>query len=112
MLVAAYPEHAGGSMPHAIWAPAGFGALAVWSAGAWQRGPSVPWGLRPAVCAGAVAVLVLLVAWFGFELVTGAGQADLAERILGAAQAARPLTVVLTCRHPVRTTLGSTLHPA
>ena len=61
---------------------------------------------------GAVAVLVLLVAWFGFELVTGAGQADLAERILGAAQAARPLTVVLTCRHPVRTTLGSTLHPA
>ena len=41
-----------------------------------------------------------------------AGQADLAERILGAAQAARPLTVVLTCRHPVRTTLGSTLHAA
>ena len=50
MVVAAYPVQAGGSTPHAIWASIGFAALAVWPAGAWRRGPSVPWGLRPAVC--------------------------------------------------------------
>ena len=112
MLVAAYPQHAGGSAAHAIWASAGFAALAVWPAGAWRRGPSVPWGLRPAVCAGAVAVLVLLLAWFAFEVITGAGHAGLAERILGVAQAVWPLTVVLSCRHPVRAEVGRTLHAA
>jgi len=112
MLVAAYPEHAGGSAAHAIWASAGFAALAVWPAGAWRRGPSVPWGLRPAVCAGAVAVLVLLLAWFAFEVITGAGHAGLAERILGVAQAVWPLTVIRTCRHPGRAVVGPTLHAA
>ena len=112
MLVAAYPDHAGGSAAHAICASAGFAALAVWPAGAWRRGPSVPWGLRPAVCAGAVAVLVLLLAWFAFEVITGAGHAGLAERILGVAQAVWPLTVVLSCRHPVRAEVGRTLHAA
>ena len=105
MLVAAYPQRAGGggpSLPHAIWASAGFAALAVWQAGAWRRGPGVPWGLRQAVCAGAVAVLVCLLAWFAAEVVTGAGQAGLAEWVLGVAQAVWPLTVVLSCRHPVR----------
>jgi hypothetical protein len=81
-------------------------------AGAWRRGPSVPSGLRPAVCAGAVAVLVLLLAWFVLEVITGAGQVGLAERILGVAQAVWPLTVVLTCRHPVRVVVGRTLHAA
>ena len=104
MLVAAYPQQAGGggSLPHAIWASVGFAALAVWPAGAWRRGPGVPWGLRPTVCAGAVAVLVCLLAWFAAEVVTGAGQAGLAERVLGVAQAVWPLTVVLSCRHSVR----------
>ena len=105
MLVAAYPQQAdgGGSLPHAIWASAGFTALAVWPAGTWRRGPGVPWGLRPAVCAGAVAVLVCLLAWFAAEVVTGAGQAGLAEGVLGLAQAVWPLTVVLSSRHPVGT---------
>jgi len=76
--------------------------LALRPDGAWRRGPSVPWALRPAVCAGAVAVLLALLAWFGAKLVTGAGQARLAERVLGVAQAVWPLTVVLSCRHPVR----------
>ena len=77
MLVAAYPQQAdgGGSLPHAIWASADFTALAVWPARAWRRGPGVPWGLRPTVCAGAVAVLVCLLAWFAAEVVTGAGLA-------------------------------------
>ena len=103
MLVAAYPQQAGGggSLPHAIWASAGFAALAVWPAGAWRRGPGMPWGLRQAVCAGAAAVLACLLAWFAAEVVTGAGRAGLAEGVLGVAQAVWPLTVVLSCRHPV-----------
>src|SRR6516162_7284031 len=65
MLVAAFPQPAdGGSLLHAIWASAGFCALTVWPAAAWRRGPGVPWALRPAVCAIAAAMLVLLLAWF------------------------------------------------
>jgi hypothetical protein len=57
----------------------------------------VPWGLRPGVSAGASAVLPGLLLWFGAELVTGAGQAGLAERVMGALQALWPLLVVLSC---------------
>ena len=104
MLVAAFPQSAegGGSLPHAIWASVGFGALAVWPAAAWRRGLGVPWALRPAVCASAAAMLVLLLAWFAAEVVTGAGHPGLAERVLGVAQAVWPLTVVMSCRHPAR----------
>ncbi len=110
MLVAANPVHAGGggSLSHAIWASAGFIALAAWPAGAWRRGTSVPCGLRPAACAGAVVVLLALLAWFGAELITGAGQAGLAERVLGVAQAVWPLTVVVSCRHAAGAAVGST----
>ncbi len=77
LLVAANPEHPGSSipLPHMIWAAAGCAVLVAWPAWAWRRGPSVPWGLRPTVSAGAVAVLLALVAWFGAELITGGGQA-------------------------------------
>ena len=107
-LVAVNPQPpGGGSLPHATWASVGFVALAAWPGGAWRQGPSVPWALRPAVCAGAVAVLLALLACFGAELVTGAGQAGLAELVLGVAQAVWPLMVVLSCRRPVRTAAGS-----
>jgi hypothetical membrane protein len=103
-LIAAYPEHPGTNfpLPHMIWAAAGGIALAAWSAGAYRRGPSVPWGLRPAVSAGAVVVLLALLAWFGAELITAAGQAGLAERSYGAAQALWPLAVVASCRYAAR----------
>ena len=73
-------------------------------------GPAVPWGLRPAVCAAAVAVLLTLTAWFGAELVAGAGQAGLAERIVGVAQALRLLAVVQSCRFQCRAASGSTAY--
>jgi hypothetical protein len=92
MLVAVNPEHGGGSLSHAIWASIGFGGLTFWPAAAWRRGPSVPRGLRPVVCACAVAALVTLTAWFGTEGPTGAGHAGLAERIVGVVQALWLLT--------------------
>ena len=58
------------------------------------------------MCAGVVAVLVVLVAWFGLEVVTGAGHEGLAERVLGLAQAVWPLMVVLSCRYPGRAPVG------
>ena len=105
LLVAASPEQPGTDfpLPHMIWATAGCAALVAWPAGAWRRGPSVPWGLRPAVSAGVVAVLLILLAWFGAELITGGGQAGLAERVFGAAQALWPLAVVVSCRRAART---------
>jgi hypothetical protein len=105
MMVAANPEHAGNNLPvpHMIWGAAGCAALVAWPVGAWQRGPSVPWALRPAVSAGAVVVLLALLAWFGTELVTAGGQVGLAERIFGAAQALWPLTVVASCCYAART---------
>jgi Protein of unknown function (DUF998) len=98
VLVAMNPEHAGGSLIHACWAVAGFSALVAWPAGAWQRGPSVPWGLRRAVSAGAAGILLGLAAWFGAELIAAGSQVGLAERVLGTAQAAWPLAVILSCR--------------
>ena len=99
MLVAANPEHAGQAypVPHIIAASVGFAGVATWPAGAWRRGPAVPWALRPVAAAAAVAALLAPVAWFGAELILGAGQAGLAERTAGAAQAIWPLAVVLSC---------------
>ena len=104
MLVAANPERPGDIYPlgHIIWASIGLAGVTAWPAGAWRRGTAVPWGLRPVVAAAAVAVLLALVIWFGAELITGAGQAGLAERAAGAAQALWPLAVVLSCCRPVR----------
>jgi hypothetical membrane protein len=100
MMVAVYPVPlgGGGSVSHAVWASLGFAGLAAWPAGAWRRGSSVPWGLRPGFSFGAVAVQLLLLTWFVAEIATGAGQAGLAERVVGVGQALCPLAVVLSCR--------------
>ena len=105
MLVAANPERAGDVYPwgHIIWASIGLAGVTAWPAGAWRRGGGVPWSLRPAVAAAAVAVLLALVIWFAAELITGSGQAGLAERAAGIAQALWPLAVVLSCRRPAGT---------
>jgi len=113
MLVAANPEHPGTSfpVPHMICAAAGCAGVVAWPAGAWRRGPWVPWGLRPAVSAGAAAVLLALVAWFGAELITGGGLAGLAERSFGAALALWPLAVVASCRYAARKDPRPSLNP-
>jgi Protein of unknown function (DUF998) len=105
VLVAANPEQPGTSLPvpHMICAAAGCAAVVGWPAGAWRRGRSVPWGLRPGVSAAAVVVLVALLGWFAAELITGGGQAGLAERIFGVAQAGWPLAVVVSCCYAART---------
>jgi hypothetical protein len=55
-------------------------------------------------------VLLALIAWFAAELITGAGQAGLAERVVGAAQALGPLTVVLSCCYTSRAISGLTAY--
>jgi len=99
MMVAVNPEPAagGGTAAHAAWASLGLAGLAAWSAFAWRRGSPVPWGLRPKACFSAIAVQLILLAWFVAELISGAGQDGLAERVVALAQAAWPLTVVLSC---------------
>jgi len=98
------PEHPGDPYPwpHIICASIGLAGVATWPAGAWRRGHAVPWALRPAVAAAAVAALLALIAWFAVELVTGSGQTGLAERVAGMAQAVWPLTVVLSCSRRAR----------
>ena len=102
VLVAANPEHVGGSPAHGLWAGVTFTALVAWPIGAWRRGPSVPWGLRSAVSAAAVATLLALFAWYLMELTTKGGSTGLAERVMGTAEVAWPLAVVLSCRRPAK----------
>jgi hypothetical membrane protein len=99
MLVTVNPVHAGDPypLPHIFWASVGLAGLTTWPAGAWRRGPAAPWALRPAAAAAAVAVLLALLVWFGAELIIGGGQVGLAERVMGAAEALWPLTVVFSC---------------
>jgi hypothetical membrane protein len=99
ILVAANPVHDGhgGSLPHTFWAAAGFIAMTAWPVAGRVRGPLVPYGLRPVVAACATLVMLVLLAWFGAELISAGHQLGLAERALALAQAAWPLTVVVTC---------------
>jgi hypothetical protein len=98
ILVAANPEHAGGSLAHAYSAGINFTALVCWPVAAWRRRRSVPWGLRPTVAAAAVGIMTFLFACFLAEEVTRGGQIGLAERIMGIVQVGWPFAVVLSCR--------------
>jgi hypothetical membrane protein len=104
VLVAANPEHPGirFPIPHMICGGVGIIATVVWPAVAWRRGPSTPWGLRPAVSAAAAVVLLILAVWFAVELVAAGGQVGLAERVFGVAQALWPLAVVVSCCYAAR----------
>jgi hypothetical membrane protein len=114
VLVAANPESPGNNLPlpHMIWGAIGCAAVVGWPAASWRRGLSVPWGLRPAVSAVAVAVLLALLVWFAAELVTRGGQTGLAERAFGVAQALWPLAVVVSCWSAARSGTEPGLVPA
>jgi hypothetical protein len=62
----------------------------------------VPWGLRPTVSAAAVATLLALLTWYLMELTTKGAMTGLAERVMGTAEVAWPLAVVLSCRRPAK----------
>ena len=109
MMVAASPEPATGgfSLAHAVWSTAGFTVLTAWPLCAWRRGPGVPWALRPTVAVGVAVVIVVILAWFAAELMTGGTQIGLAERVAGEAQALWPLLVVVSCRLAAKRTVHS-----
>ena len=113
ILLTVSPVRTGDGAPrsHVLLAAAGVAALAVWPVAASRRGPAVPWALRPGASIGIAVTLLVLVAWLGIELITSAGQAGLAERVVGEAQAACPFLVIMSCRHPVTLTArGRPLH--
>jgi hypothetical membrane protein len=112
MLVAAFPEHPGGfgSVPHFIFASIGFAGLTFWPVAAVRRGDAIPWGLRATPAVTAVVVQFALLAWFGADLILGAHQVGVAERVMGAAQATWPLTVALSCCLPVRVGAPEEVH--
>ena len=104
VLVASYPVRMGVGAPpgHILWAVTGLTALAVWPLAAARRGRDVPSLLRPEAALPATVLLVAMLALFGVELAVSAGQAGLAERVLGEAQSAWPFAVAMSCGHPVR----------
>ncbi len=114
IMVVAYPVRMGDGAPgsHIAWAVAGLAALAVWPALASRHGQAVPWALRPEVSVRVTVVLLILLAWFGLELVTSGGLAGLAERVLGEAQSAWPFAAVMSCRHQVTLTAHRRRYPA
>jgi hypothetical protein len=118
MLVAAFPEHLGGSLIHAWWAGLGFGGLILWPVfavhprgrgsrglgprgrglGGPGQGADVPWALRAAACWTATVTLALLTIWFAVEQATRGSEMGLAERLAGVAQTFWPLVVVRSCK--------------
>jgi hypothetical membrane protein len=98
VLVAAFPQPAeGSSAAHVAAATTAFLALAGWPALAADRRPDAGWELRPGASAAATAVLIGAVAWFGWELHTGA-RIGLAERVAAGSQSLWPLVVVIAER--------------
>jgi len=72
--------------------------MAAWPTAARQRGPTVPWGLRPRVSAAASVLLFSVLLWFGAELIADGALEGLAERVLGGTLTLWPPLVVLSCR--------------
>jgi hypothetical membrane protein len=94
ILVALSPEPGGGatSPQHLVAAALGFTTLAVWPCLALERGPSVPWPLRPAVSLAFTAVVVGSAVWFVLAL-HAHGEAGVAERVVTGLQALWPVVV-------------------
>ena len=98
MLVAAFPEHLGGSLIHACWAGVGFAGLTLWPVFAVRRGADEPWALRASASYLVTATLAALMVWFAVEEATRGAEMGVAERLAGVAQTFWPLVVVRSCR--------------
>ncbi|HEY1698412.1 MAG TPA: DUF998 domain-containing protein [Trebonia sp.] len=98
MMVAAFPEHLGGSLVHACWAGVGFGGLVLWPLIASRGGPDVPWGLRRATGAAVTGVYCALLIWFLTEELTRGLEIGVAERAAGLSMCLWPLLVAVSCR--------------
>jgi len=104
ILVAAFPlpHGSGSSSAHSAAAAVAFISLALWPAFAWVRprasGLTVAVLLRPKASAAATGVLLLLLAWFFLEQLSGGPMVGLSERVAAGAQALWPLAVVISAR--------------
>jgi len=104
ILVAVFPLPVGGgsSSAHIAAAAVAFVSLALWPAFAWVRsagsGRTVAVLLRPKASLAAAGVLLLLLAWFFVEQLSGGPMVGLSERVAAGAQSVWPLAVVLSAR--------------
>lgn len=103
VLVAALPLPAddSGATAHTVAAAVALTSLAAWPALAGRPRP-VAGVLRPAVGAGAAALLLGSLGWLLVELSTQGDRVGLAERVAAGAQALWPLVVVATTRRAQR----------
>jgi len=99
ILVAVFPvPEAGISRTHYAVATVGFAALALWPAFAWRRGPEASGDLQAGPAIVATVVLLGLLGWFGYEMLTNGPRVGLSERFAAGAQALWPMLVVLSTR--------------
>jgi Protein of unknown function (DUF998) len=97
LLVALSPQPmVGSSIRHEIAAGLSCAAMTVWPLAGMRREHRAPFGLRPGPAIWATGVVVVFLAWFCFEVVSGGDMIGLAERTLTGAQTIWPLFVVLT----------------
>jgi hypothetical protein len=97
LLVAASPQPVvGTSIRHEVAAGLSCAAMTVWPLAGMRREHRAPFGLRPGPAIWATGVVVVFLAWFCFEVVSGGDMIGLAERTLTGAQTVWPLFVVLT----------------
>jgi hypothetical protein len=86
VLVAANPEHGGGSLTHGLWAAVTFTALTAWPTGHGdgdlRRRGDCGQQYRPPP----VGTLLALLAWYLTELIAKGGMTGLAKRVMGVAE--------------------------
>jgi hypothetical membrane protein len=101
VLLAAFPAPPmGGSPRHAVVAVAAAVLLAIWTLWAVPPDLPLPWWLRPAPRAVAVAVMLVLVAAYALSLRTHI-ESGVVERVSASCEALWLSVVVFACRGPV-----------
>ena len=97
LLVAISPQPVdGSSLRHEIAAGLSCAAMTAWPLAGFRREPWAPFGLRPGPSFWVTGVILVILGWFCFEVVSGGDMIGLAERVLTGAQTVWLLIVVLT----------------